>query len=54
MWAVSRRTRQDRRLTDHDRLNAYVRNPSWSPRGDRIVYEYTETTGNIWMIDSPR
>jgi len=54
VWTVSRTTRRERRLTDHDRLNAYVRNPSWSPRGDRLVYEHAETTGNVWMIDSPQ
>lgn len=54
IWSVSRSTRQQRRLTDHARLNTYVRTPAWSPQGDRIVYEYAETTGNIWMIDNPR
>jgi hypothetical protein len=28
-----------------------VRYPSWSLLGNQIVYEYAETTGNIWMID---
>ncbi len=51
VWAVSLATRVQRRLTDHARLNAYVRAPAWSPRGDRVVYEYAETTGNIWMVD---
>jgi Tol biopolymer transport system component len=27
-----------------------VRYPAWSPRGDQIVYEYSETTGNIWTM----
>ena len=29
---------------------AYLRYPSISPLGDRIVYERTEITGNIWQI----
>jgi hypothetical protein len=28
-----------------------VRYPAWSPSGDRIVYEYAETTGNIWAME---
>jgi len=29
----------------------YVRYPDWSPRGDRIAYEYAETTSAIWIAD---
>lgn len=32
------------------RPGTYVRYPSWSPRGDRVVYELAETTGDIWLI----
>ncbi len=52
VYSVSRTTRTQRRLTDHARINTYVRTPAWSPRGDRIVYEYAETTGNVWIIDN--
>ncbi|MDQ3820754.1 MAG: hypothetical protein M3362_24140, partial [Acidobacteriota bacterium] len=51
LWWVSRSTRQEKRLTNYTKLNAYVRYPVWSPRGDQVVYEYAETTGNIWMLD---
>jgi Tol biopolymer transport system component/DNA-binding winged helix-turn-helix (wHTH) protein len=30
--------------------HAYLRYPSISPAGDRVVYERTEITGNIWQI----
>jgi Tol biopolymer transport system component len=30
--------------------HAYLRYPSISPRGDLVVYERTEITGNIWQI----
>jgi Tol biopolymer transport system component len=41
-----------RALTADRRLNAYLRYPAWSPRGDRLVYELAETTGDVWMLDS--
>jgi Tol biopolymer transport system component/serine/threonine protein kinase len=51
LWWVSVKDRTEKRLTSYTKLNAYVRYPSWSPLGDRIVYEYAETTGNIWIMD---
>lgn len=51
IWWVSRATKAQKRITDYKNLNVYVRYPAWSPRGDQIVYEYAETTGNIWMMD---
>lgn len=42
------RTGQITRLT---KANAFVRYPVWSPRGNQIVYEYAETTGNIWTME---
>jgi TolB protein len=53
-WNVfwySRSTKEERQVTHYMKLNAFVRYPSWSPLGNQIVYEYAETTGNIWMID---
>ena len=50
VWWVSRRDKTEKQITNYSKLNAYVRYPSWSPRGDQIVYEYAETTGNIWMM----
>jgi Tol biopolymer transport system component/DNA-binding winged helix-turn-helix (wHTH) protein len=48
---VSRSTREQKQVTSYRKLNAFVRYPAWSPTGDKIVYEYAETTGNIWLID---
>jgi Tol biopolymer transport system component len=45
---VSRSTKRQQQVTDYRKLNAFVRYPSWSPGGDRVAYEYSETTGNIW------
>ena len=51
VWSVSKSTLKQRQLTHYDKLNAFVRYPTMSPRGNQIVYESTESTGNIWMIE---
>ena len=52
VFSVSRSTGRERQLTNYSRPNTFVRYPEWSPRGDQIVYEYGESTGNIWMLES--
>jgi Tol biopolymer transport system component len=37
-------------LTHYTSQNAFVRYPQLSPTGKQIVYEYTETRGNVWML----
>lgn len=54
LYWVSRRSREQRQLTRQEKLSAYVRSPAWSPKGDLIVYEYGETTGNIWIMERAR
>jgi serine/threonine protein kinase/Tol biopolymer transport system component len=51
VWWVSRSTKKEQRVTNYSRVNSFVRYPSWSPKGDQIVYEYSETTGNIWLAE---
>ncbi|MFN0122651.1 MAG: winged helix-turn-helix domain-containing protein [Blastocatellia bacterium] len=51
LWWVSRTTKQTKQLTNYTKLNAFVRYPAWSPLGDQMVYEYAETTGNIWVMN---
>ena len=51
IYWISRSTKQQKQLTNFTKLNSFVRYPVWSPAGDKIAYEYTETTGNIWMMD---
>lgn len=41
-------------VTKNSRLNAYLRYPAWSPRGDRIIYEHAETYGNVWVLENFR
>jgi Tol biopolymer transport system component len=50
IWSVSRSTKAEKQLTHYTKTNTYVRYPTISPRGNQIVYEFTETTGNIWMM----
>jgi Tol biopolymer transport system component len=51
IWWVSRSTKQEKQLTNYTTLNTFVRYPAWSPLGNQIVYEYAETTGNIWLME---
>jgi Tol biopolymer transport system component len=51
VYWVSRSTKQQKQLTNHTKLNAYVRYPAWSPLGNQIAYEYAETTGNVWSLE---
>ena len=51
VYWVARSTGEQKQVTDYSKVNSYVRYPSWSPLGNRIVYEYAETTGNIWMAE---
>jgi Tol biopolymer transport system component/DNA-binding winged helix-turn-helix (wHTH) protein len=40
---------EERRVTDYDSPALYVRYPEWSPRGDRIAYEFAESTSTVWL-----
>jgi Tol biopolymer transport system component/DNA-binding winged helix-turn-helix (wHTH) protein len=44
---------QERKLTDYSLSRSYVRYPAWSPQGDQIVFEYADTTGEIWLLELP-
>ncbi len=50
LYWVSRLDKSEKQITRYTKTNIYVRYPSWSPRGDQIAYEYTETTGNIYLL----
>ncbi len=51
LYWISRRTREKKQLTQFTKLNAFARYPELSPLGNQIVYEYAETTGNIWFAE---
>jgi Tol biopolymer transport system component/DNA-binding winged helix-turn-helix (wHTH) protein len=49
IWWVSRSTKVQKQVTHYTDRNSYVRYPTVSV-SDQLVYEYTETNGNIWML----
>jgi Tol biopolymer transport system component/DNA-binding winged helix-turn-helix (wHTH) protein len=50
---ISRRTHRSRELTHFSSSNGYVRYPSWSPRGSRIVFERETDAAAIWSVRLP-
>ena len=53
VWWVSRRTGQETRVTSYTGVDTFVRYPTSSPRGDRVVFEVGEVRGNIWLSTLP-
>jgi len=51
IYWISRSTKEQKQLTNYTKPNSFVRYPTWSPRGDQIVFEYSELTGNIWLAE---
>ena len=50
LWWIDRATKEEKKLTENTRLDVYIRYPSWSPKGDRIVYEQAETRGQVFLL----
>ena len=53
VWTVSRLTGTSRQLTSFTSANGYVRYPSWSPLGDRILFERATSQSSVWMTQLP-
>ncbi|MFN7926504.1 MAG: winged helix-turn-helix domain-containing protein [Blastocatellia bacterium] len=51
VYWVSRKTRVQKQVTNYTKPNLYVRYPAWSPLSNQIVYEFAETTGNVWLME---
>ena len=49
VYSISISTKIQKQLTNYSKLNTFVRYPARSR--DQIVYEYTEITGNVWMLE---
>jgi len=51
LYAVSASTGHMKTLLPPGVARGFVRYPSWSPRGDMIVYERSESSGNLFLLD---
>jgi Tol biopolymer transport system component len=50
VWLVSRRSHGYTPVTHFTSPNGFVRYPSWSPLGDRILFERSIVTAGVWMM----
>lgn len=53
VWWVSQETGQETQVTCYRGVNTFVRYPTSSPRGDRVVFELGDVRGNIWLATVP-
>jgi Tol biopolymer transport system component/DNA-binding winged helix-turn-helix (wHTH) protein len=53
VYTVSRTTRAVTQLTSFASASAYVRYPSWSPRGSRVVFERSQDSAALWTASLP-
>lgn len=53
VWEVSRRTKIARPLTRFTSPVGYVRYPTWSPNGRRIVFERQSPKAGVWTLRLP-
>jgi len=51
IYWISARTHEVRRLTDYRNARTYVRYPDWALTGDKIVYEFNESKGNVYLAE---
>ena len=50
VWSAGRDGSALLQMTDYGDEHHYVRNPEWSPTGDRLVYEFASFSGNVWTV----
>jgi len=53
VWWVSASTGRESQVTKETRPNTFVRYPTWSPDGARVVFERGELRGNVWIAQVP-
>jgi Tol biopolymer transport system component len=53
VWSVSRQTGKETQVTRYTGVDTFVRYPSSSPGGDRVVFELGQVRGNIWVSTVP-
>ena len=52
-WDIFQVDVEDRRvkpLTESRSLTGYVRYPAWSPKGDQVIYEKSETSSDLFVV----
>ncbi len=49
IYWVSTSTHEIRQLTHYQNSRTYVRDPDWALTGDKIVYEFNESNGNVYL-----
>jgi len=49
VYVASPASGEETRVTSYGGVSTFVRYPTWSPRGDRVVYERGDVSGNIWV-----
>jgi Tol biopolymer transport system component len=54
VYTVSRRTRAITQVTFFTSGSGYVRYPSWSPSGSRLVFERALESASVWTMRLPR
>ncbi len=54
VYSVSRRTRAVVQITSFTTSTGFVRHPSWSPAGSRIVFERALESASVWTMALPR
>lgn len=50
VWWADRDGTHHQQLTAYTDEHHYVRNPEWSPDGDRMIYEFGTVSGNVWVV----
>ncbi|MEP7364928.1 MAG: winged helix-turn-helix domain-containing protein [Acidobacteriota bacterium] len=53
LFSISASTGKQKTLLEPGLARGFVRYPSWSPRGDMLVFERAESRGNIFVLDLP-
>ena len=51
LYWVDRASRKVQRLTNYTRMRSYLSYPNQSRDGKRMVYEYNETKGNVYLAE---
>jgi Tol biopolymer transport system component/DNA-binding winged helix-turn-helix (wHTH) protein len=53
LFTISVDGTSQQKLTSHTSLASFVRYPTWSPKGNQIIYEFAETKANIFVAQLP-